>query len=336
MEVVDAFGSDIFNLNSLVHSINHIDHLPTRLAELGIFEVESITTDSVVIEEEYGTLTLVPTGPRGGVPDPVSKDPRKARSFKVPHIPTMTQVMAGEIQGVRAFGQGNQASAEMMAIEQVRDKKLSKARMRLEATVEYHRIGAIRGKILDSDGSSTVVDLLDEFDVTQSTLSMALGNDTTNVLTNIRKAQRKSLDAIKAGIVRGWHAICGDDFFDSLVGHPNVEDKYLNHQAAEVLRQGTAPYASFPFGGVVWENYRGKVGGVDYVPAAKAYLIPLGVPGLFIHYLAPADYVETVNTLGLPFYSRAELMRMGKGIEMEAQTNPLLLCTKPAAVVELS
>jgi hypothetical protein len=336
MEVADAFGSDIFKIDSLVHSINHVDHLPTRLAELGIFETEPITTTSVVIEEEYGTLTLVPTAARGGVPEPVSRDRRKARSFKVPHIPTMTQVMADEIQGVRAFGQANRAAAEMMAVEQVRDKKLSKARMSLEATVEYHRIGAIKGKILDSDGVGVVVDLLTEFGVSLSTLAMALGNDTTNVLTNIRKAQRKSLDVLKASIVRGWHCICGDDFFDLLVGHPNVEDKYLNHQAAEVLRAGTAPYASFPFGGVLWENYRGKVGGIDFIPTAKAYLFPVGVPGLFLHYLSPADYVETVNTLGLPFYSRAELMRMGKGIEMEVQTNPLLLCTKPAAVIELT
>lgn len=337
MEVLDAFGSDPFKIDSLIHSINHQDHAPTRLAELGIFETESISTPSVFIEEEFGTLKLISTAPRGGVAESVSLNRRKARPFKVPHIPVMTQVMADEIQNVRAFGTGDRASLAMMAVTQVRDKKLAKAVLELESTVEYHRIGAVKGVVLDSDGSSVVHNLFDEFDVIQSTFNMALGNDNTDVLTNIRKAQRKSLDALGASILRGWQVICGDAFFDSLVGHPKVEDKYLNYQTgAAVLIGGTAPYSSFPFGGVLWENYRGKVGGIDFIPTAKAYLFPLGVPGLFVHYLAPADYVETVNTLGLPYYSKAAMMRFDKGIELEAQTNPLLLCTKPAAVVELS
>jgi hypothetical protein len=335
MEVLDVFNSDAFSMDSLVHSINHVDHKPTRLGDLGLFTLEPISTTSVIIEEDYGTLTLVPVAPRGGVPDPVSRERRKARSFTVPHIPTMSQVMADEVQNVRAFGQANRAAGEMLAVEQVRDRKLAKARMRLEATVEYHRMGAIKGQILDADGSSVLLDLFTAFEVSQSTFGMDLDVSTTDVLKKIREAQRLSLTVLKSQVVTGWHAICSDDFFDAFVGHDELKKLYLNHQAAEVLRGGIAPYSTFPFGNVTWENYRGQVGGVDFVEQGKAYLIPLGVPDLFLHYVSPADYMETVNTLGLPFYAKSELMRMNKGIEIEAQTNPLLICSKPAAVVEL-
>jgi len=39
---------------------------------------------------------------------------------------------------------------------------------------------------------------------------------------------------------------------------------------------------------------------VDFTDAAKAYFFPVGVPGLFRQYNAPADFVETANTIGLP------------------------------------
>jgi len=336
MEIIDAFNSDLFKTTSLVDSINHDDHKPTRLGELGLFEVEPIATTSVVIEEEYGVLNLVPAGPRGGVPDPQSRERRKAISFEVPHLATMTEVMAAEVQNVRAFGQGNNASGEMMAVEQVRDKKLNIARNNLDATVEYHRIGAVRGQILDADGTSVLLDLFTAFNKSQTTYGMDLDESTTKITAKIRVAQRLALSKLggSSAFVRGWLAICGDEFFDTLVGHPKLEDKFLNQQGAQALRD-IAPYSTFSFGNTTWENYRGQVGSVAFVPSTKAYLVPLGVPRLFRHYLAPADYMETVNTLGLPFYAKAEMKKMNKGIDIEAQTNPLLLCTRPDAIVEL-
>jgi hypothetical protein len=41
------------------------------------------------------------------------------------------------------------------------------------------------------------------------------------------------------------------------------------------------------------------VGTVDFTDASKAYFFPVGVPGLFRQYNAPADFVETANTIGL-------------------------------------
>jgi hypothetical protein len=59
-----------------------------------------------------------------------------------------------------------------------------------------------------------------------------------------------------------------------------------------------------------------------------------GVPDLFITRFAPADYVETVNTIGLPRYAKQIPMRNGKGIELEVQTNPINLCTQPGVLLK--
>jgi hypothetical protein len=50
----------------------------------------------------------------------------------------------------------------------------------------------------------------------------------------------------------------------------------------------------------VFEEYRGRVDTADFTDASKAYFFPVGVPGLFRQYNAPADFVETANTIGLP------------------------------------
>ena len=67
----------------------------------------------------------------------------------------------------------------------------------------------------------------------------------------------------------------------------------------------------------------------------KALLIPEGVPDLYISVFAPADYMETVNTQGIPYYSMIEPLPFNKGMAGEAQSNPLHLCTRPRAQILL-
>jgi hypothetical protein len=69
---------------------------------------------------------------------------------------------------------------------------------------------------------------------------------------------------------------------------------------------GANPQArgSFEYGGIVFEEYRRRVGTVDFTDANKAYFFAVGVPGLFRQYNAPAHFVETANTIGLPRYAK--------------------------------
>jgi len=343
ININNYFATDeAFTLASLTKAINHMEYVPGRIGQLGLFGEEGISSTTVIIEEEYGTIRLIPTSPRGGVPEPVSRDLRKARSFIVPHIPVMMQVRADEVQNVKAFGIADEAQASRAGIQEVVNKKLALAAGNLDATLEFHRIGAIKGSILDADGSAVLFNLFTEFGVSQQTQAMALTTAGTNVLGLIRAAQRMSITAMKAAIFNGWRALCGDAFFDALIGHVKVEDKYLSSADNRLLREPDLAYGAIAFGGVVWENYRGgnvlnSAGAAQaYVATDDAYLFPMGSPGLFVTYFAPADYVETVNTIGLPRYAKQEAMKMDKGIDIETQTNPLCLCTRPRTVVKLT
>jgi hypothetical protein len=107
--------------------------------------------------------------------------------------------------------------------------------------------------------------------------------------------RRKIEDELGAQPYEHIHAICGADFFDDLITHSEVGKAYDRHLDGAFLRQGQAR-GSFEYAGIVFEEYRGRVGTVDFTDASKAYFFPVGVPGLFRQYTAPADFVETANT----------------------------------------
>jgi hypothetical protein len=89
------------------------------------------------------------------------------------------------------------------------------------------------------------------------------------------------------------------------------------------------PYESFTYGGITWENYRGSVNGTPFIATGDCQFFPVGVPGLFIERFGPADYNETVNTVGLPRYAKSMADNNDKGVSLEAQTNVICLNTRP-------
>ncbi len=246
----------------------------------------------------------------------------------VPHNPARDQLLADEVQNVRVFG----SSDELAGVEQRRDEKLRNINLSLDNTEEYHRLGAIKGVVLDSDGS-TLFDLFDEFGVSApSTTFFNLGaawaeSDGGVIRGKIQDLKTAIRVALKNKPIKGLHALCGDTFFKALSNHPEVRQTYMAQQAANDLRDSDANEV-FRYGGVTWELYPGY-GSVE-ITDDQCQFIPLGVPGLFISRYAPAPWFSAVNTIGLPRYAMATLDPTGqKSIDIEAQMNGIHLCTRP-------
>lgn len=330
MAHLDIFNDDAFSVASLTAAINQQDYQPGRIGALGLFNEEGVTTTTVTIEYNKGKISLVAVGERGKPVKPADRDARNLRSFVVPHLKTGDSLLADTIQNLRAFG----SESELESVQNVVNQRFAKFGRDLETTLEFHRIGAVKGLILDADGTSVIYDLYEEFGITQETVSLALATAGTNIRGKIMEAKRKSEAALGAAMVTGYRAFCGASFFDDFVGHPKVEKAWERYNEGEMLRNDVR--GGFPFGGVMWEEYRGQIGTQAFIGANDAYLVPEGVPDLFITRNAPADYMETVNTLGLPLYAKQEPLPMNRGIQMEAQKNPLNLCTQPGAIIKLS
>lgn len=331
---LDIFNNDAFSLSQLTATITNLPHVPGRLGELGLFDYEGISTTSVTIESDGTSINLVAAAPRGDTGKPVTLGKRQLRSFNVVHLPQRADMLADEVQNLRAFG----SETEVETVARKLNQKLTKARRNTDATLEWHRMGAVRGQVLDADGTTVLLDVYDAFGVTQITKSLALATTTTDVKQKLVELKRAVTDELDGLTSTGIRVLCSSSFFDALVGHASVKKAYDLFQSGEFLRtdQSREGSNSFYFAGVYFEEYRGKVGGISFIPDGEAFAIPSGVPGLFQGYFAPAPYLETVNTLGLPYYVKQWRMEADLGINVQVQSNPLHLCTRPKTVIKVT
>jgi hypothetical protein len=334
--MLDVFNEDAFGIVPLTDAISRIKFVPGRIGQMGLFSTSSIATTTAAIEERDGQLSLIAPSPRGGVGETADKLKRTLRSVAVPHFERYDAIMAEEVQGVRAFG--SETSTEM-----VQSKVAERMSIHVDAfaaTEEHARVGAVKGTVTYAD--STTLNLFTLFGVSQeSEVDFDLDNasPTSGALRKKCAGVVRQMAGILDGVAfSGIHAFCGDAFFDDLIAHPEVRETYTGWLAAQELRQGYVQgglsYGAFPFGGIMWENYRGTVGGTAFVHTDKCHLFPLGVSGLFRTYYAPADYVETVNTNGQRLYSKQYAMPNGKGINLEMQMNSLNICTRPKTLIQ--
>ncbi|WP_338129649.1 major capsid protein [Burkholderia glumae] len=329
MADIALFQDDAFSLASLSAAINDQPYVPGRIGTLGLFEEDGITTTTIQIERDGDTLSLVAAGQRGSPAAVVEGSKRSMIPFNTVHLPQRATIKADEIQNLRAFG----SETELEALQTVVNRRLAKMRRQLDATHEFHRIGAIKGAVLDADGKTVLIDLLKYFGIEQTVIPFEVGKADTEIRQKCVTVQDAIEDALGATTYNGVRVLCGREFWNKLIVAKSVKETYLASVMAAQLR-GDARDA-FDFGGCTFERYRGRVGDIGYVADDEAHAVPEGVPELFITRFAPADYVEAVNTTGLPYYAKQELMDFGKGVEIEAQSNPIHLCTRPKAIVKL-
>ncbi len=327
MPVADAFDSNIFGLTSLTKAINKIPRTPTRLGDMGIFKEQGITTTSVMIDELNGRIALVGETRRGAPGVTVTPATRTAREISVGHIAVEDMVKADDVIGIRAFGSETQ---EEILASKVNDR-LAAMRNYIDVTREYRRSQALHGNILDSDGSTSLTNLFTEFGVSETTVDFAFTTATTDILSRCLTVKRAIEDAVgNTAMIRNVRAICGATWFDAFVNHAKVRDTYANWQGNSFLRSDNRE--GFEFGGIIFEEYRYTVSGVAFVNASQARFFPEA--DIYTEHFAPADYIETVNTIGLPMYAKRSNTKFDKGVELEAQSNPLPLCHLPAALIK--
>jgi len=226
----------------------------------------------------------------------------------------------------------------MEAVAGVLARHLETMRNKHAITLEHLRMGALKGQILDADGS-TIYDLFTEFGLTPQVVAFDLGNAGTNVKAKCLSVLAAIEDNLKGEFMTGVHCLCSPEFFAALTGHAKVEEAYKNWQQGAVLindmRRG------FTFGGITFEEYRGQASDASgttrrFIAAGEAHCFPLGTVDTFATYVAPADFNETVNTLGLPLYAKQEPRKFDRGTDLHTQSNPLPMCHRPGVLVKLT
>lgn len=334
MPTSNVHSGDPFSLESLTAAVNQEHYRPGQISASGIFEEDGVTTTVVSVELRDGKLALVEPSQRGGPGETTDDETRKKVPFAVTHYQRDDSIIADEVQGVRAFGSETEA-------EQIEDRVNRKAQRHaadLTMTLEHQRVGAVKG-IVTSKSGATLVDLYSAFGIAvPSAVSLELDVEAT-LVTGLWQDVIYSIEDALDEPYTGIHVFTGRTFHKALWQHKSVRDTFLYNSGAQVLRQDVPD--SFEWGGATWERY--KTGakattdlGSPYIAHDEARVTVQGVDGLFITRFAPADYNETVNTMGLPFYSRAIEKRNGKGYDLEVQMNAISLCTRPQVLRKLT
>lgn len=334
---MDIFNDDAFGLVTMTEKVERLPTVPTFLGGLGIFgEGEGVATEVVSIEQRAMTLSLIPTSARGTEPPMSTTDKRSLRHFTIPRIAKSDQVFAREVQGVREFGTESTLMTAMRLIAQ----KQAKLKTEYDLTMEYHRLGALKGILLDSDGS-TIYNFFTEFGIAQPTeidFDLDNANPAQGALSSkIKAAKRAAIRALGKAYVPGvtrflW--LCGDTFFDQFVAHSEVEKTYLNWEAAP-SRRNAEVFETFRFGEMEWHNYQGTDDNSTVaIAATECKLVVLGVPGLYRRYNGPGEDLETANTIGRPIYSNlVHDLKRNHWVQPEIFSYPLHICVRPEVLL---
>ncbi len=332
--MLNPFENPAFSMTSLTAAINYLPNYYDRLASMGLFPDKPQRFRHVAIEERNGILTLLPTQPVGAPGTVGGRSKRRLRSFAIPHIPHDDAILPEEVQGIRAFG----AESELQSIATVMAEHLQTMRNKHAITLEHLRFGALKGEILDADGS-VLYNLFDEFGMAAPTpIKFKFSDPATDIKKVCLSVLRRVEDNLKGERCTGVHCFVGEDFFDALTSHPMVKEAYNRWQDGQALR--TDMRTAFPFAGLTFEEHRGRAWTGEkverrFINVGEGHCFPVGTLETFATYYAPADFNETANTIAQAIYAKQEPRKFDRGTDLHTQSNPLPICHRPSVLVKL-
>ena len=330
MPMLDPFSTSAFSMASLTGAINVVPNQYGRYQSLGIFPERGVRTTHVVVEHRNGVLNLLPFVARGGDASKGQVGKREVRSFIIPHIPHEDVVLPEEVQDIRGFG----SETEMDALQQLINDKLMTMSMKHDITREWLIANALRGIVRDAD-NTVVLDYFGAFGITQQVQNFDFGTldaPRTAAVALLRYMQDNLLGETMTGI----RVFCSPGFWDAFIADPTVKAAWDKWQDGAWLRQN--PLDAFPLWGLSWEEYRGQASDAAgnarlFIEANKAVAIPMGTTNTFQMVYGPADFNETVNTIGRRMYAKQVQRKFERGWDLHSQSNPLPLCFRPKLLV---
>ena len=323
-----------FTTAELTEAVNKLPAMPLRMKS--VFRQKGVRTTSVIIDIKQGRLVLVENQDRTAQPKHMAGrgTKRSAITLECAHLPLSDTVRPEDVQDIRSFGTEEPIGPETVVNDKMQDLKNS-----IDMTVEFHRIGAVKGIVYDADGTTELHNLFDVFKVQQKKMDITFPTSAQKfnpILNGIMAAKRHAEQKLGGIPVQRFEAMVGSDFYDKLTGHELVRVAF-EMWSANQQDWGDNDYRKrgFTYGGVTWVEASEVINGRPIMAPDKANLYPVGLD-CFMEYDAPANWMDTVNTIGLPFYAQMEPLPMNRGHNLEVQSNPLCLCTVPEALVELT
>jgi hypothetical protein len=337
--LTDVFAPDAFDVYSLTSAIQKIPPQELGITSTGLFNEVPVAGTLISVEENNGTLALIPTSSRGGPGTSGADSNRVVRNFRLIHYQVDDNVMADDVLNVRAFGSNDQTAG----VAEVVARKLGIARASLDSSIEYGRSGCVQGSIVYPAGSiDPTLNVFTAFGTTApADIDFAFTTATTNIVEQIIPQISDAMEVALGSLsYNGVLVFCGRTFFRTLISHAQVKEIYRDQQTLIPTAGSPVAFASpnrrqVTIGNVTFMEYYSVLSGVTSINASEAHCVPLGTD-LFKTFFGPADLIESVGTMGQKLYARQYAAQDGKSVTLESQTNPLSLCLRPRCLQKLT
>lgn len=341
-----------FTATQLSNMVNRIPNNYGLLQALNLFPARGSISTIIEINFEDGAIRVLPSKERGAQPTPGDRGGRKSIFIEVPHFPAMDLITPRDLQNMITIVTNSRSPrtlADEMAV------RLFTIRAKHSITREWVRMGALKGLITDGNGT-TLVDLYATFGITKKTVDFVLGTNTTDVIDKCTQVRTSIANNLKGETMNAIEVIVDTSFFNKLIQHAKVEKFWINWSGAQNLAQpayapGTGPIdrngqptmlgRSFMFQNILWREYNGTapIGkartATPFVPADSGVAYPGGTMDTFETWDAPANDIRVVNQPGQEIAISPKVLDHGEGVELKSESNPLAVCKRPEALVEV-
>lgn len=321
-------------LIDLTDKVNKIPRTPTVFDQLLNISDESVSTTTVQVDVVQRNLDLMVAQRRGGERTNLKNASYITKSFVAPFFTLDGAIKPTDLQNLRQAGTAN----DVETVDNVRMNIMEDTRRYHKALRQKAVAEAIKGLSYVGNDLYPVYNYYTEFGETQSTVPFDFTSATMDPLKQAEIARRVIVDNAQDGsssyqII----ALCGYKFFDGLLANPAFREAYQSYlNGAQPLRDrmgGNSNIRQMTFGNVVYVDVSSeKLGGASLLGDNDAYMLPVGMQGMFRAFYAPGDLISEVNKPGKELYMIEK--RDYRSVKMETETAFIVVNTLPKLVVK--
>lgn len=335
--------NDFNHTTNWTPEINEIPNQSSFIKSMGLFTPNFTDQEAILFDKIESTVTLLPDSNRREGKPSYGKN-RDVKTFSLPlaYMKHADNITKQDYLSKRKAGTAN----ENDTLQNVIATKLIDGRRRVDQTHEYMMLQAAKGISVTPQGT-TLANMFTEFGIAQPTVDFALQDATTNIDAKISELKNKVVSNLKTGgVISGTlDVVVGQDFFNAFVNHPKVIQAYLNSTSNARYQEEMARYFTWGISDVfVHRNVRFMVYGHTFnlpdgttetaVENDEGHVLP-SVMGesIFRAYYGPSQRLDSEGGAEMFAWEYRDPRQTSHEIEFE--TAPLFIATKPAALVKL-
>ncbi len=336
----------LYTGTGLTQAVNNIPNVYGMLGDMNVSPGRGLAQTYVRIDVQGSIVKVLPAKVRGGPSTLQQRVSDKAVLIEIPHFPSLDLLTPDDIQNLERVQNGQ---LQAVTVEDELARRLEETRQPHDQTLEYMRVGALKGLVVDGQGN-TLLDIYDTFDLTEVTFDLDLTNPAADIIGVCTAIYNHVTDNLLGESFTEIQIPCSSSAFNRLIQHPKVEQYWLNSanavSLANMIREDKSGGQAgtrgrrFTFQNLTFVEYHGSVVLDDgtsspLIAANTGHAFPAGMRSGWETFYAPPYDIRAANTIGQHIYVSPKELDHGEGIELKTQSNALSVLKKIGATARI-